>query len=265
MAATQIQDPLSGLWVPWGNQPRAVICAQDVLTRAEADFLRLQSLFGISLPRATVIVAGLSPGSDGTGGAYHWGCGDANLYCDASFADPRRTSALFLAELSEVGQAVQSQGWDCGATNGEGLSRVHAEILYPNELNDFESASAWLDSRRPDWVSQNDSTDQDPVSNGCAVLFLTWLAFLGYGYDKVTQAAAGSLWGTYRRLTGKTTAFADFTAAVNARWPAGQPSGVTMDNPWGAAPPPPPPTSGVQITLSQPLQAGTYNVLPAAA
>lgn len=239
--------------------------AMKCLASAEADFQRVQALFGpIQLPPVTMIVANLGGSQDGTGGAYHYGCGDTVLYCDCSLGRPDRTSALFVAELSEVGQATQAGGWDCGTTGGEGLSRIHAETLYPGALDDYSTAAIWLDGSRPNWVDGNEQTDQDAESNGCAVLFLTWLLSVGYGLDRITQAAAPSLAGTYQTLTGHLTAWEDFSAACAARWPAGQPSGVTTDNPWGAGGGGGggTKTSSSVITLTGTDPAGTYVLVP---
>jgi hypothetical protein len=65
-----------------------------------------------------------------------------------------------IAEEVEVFSAVQNKGWNCGASNGEGLSRVLAESLYPGVLDDYSTAAAWLDTPdRPDWISNNNNTD----------------------------------------------------------------------------------------------------------
>jgi hypothetical protein len=248
--------------------------AEDCLARAEADWAWLQLMFGaVPLPSMLFVVAPVGGQTDGSGGAYHMGCADTTLVCCVSLADPRRTSALFVAEASEVGQAVQGQGWDCGATNGEGLSRVHAEMRYPGVLDDFETASAWLDSSRPDWISANEATDQDPVSNGCAVLFLTWLISLGHGLDEITQAAASSLAATCEKLTGQPAAgtFKAFALLMSMHWPAGQPSGVITDNPWGPAPPTvpvppsnppgPPATPAAQLKVLTTIEPGDYSIV----
>lgn len=250
--------------------------AQAVLAAAEDDFQRVQALFGATakLPPCTVIVAPLSGTHDGTGGAYHYGCADTTLYCDCDFQRPERTRALFAAELSEVGQAVQAAGWDCGAAHGEGLSRVHAEVLFPGALDDYETASTWLDGSRPNAVDISVASDQDPEANGCAVLFLHWLHALGYGYDQITQAAAATLAGVYGRLQGQAflatagpqAAWVGFSAAVESHWPAGIPSGVTTDDPWAGvpgpapapAPPPVPTPSPLTLTIPVPIPAGTY-------
>jgi len=68
-------------------------------------------------------------------------------------------------------------GWNCAASNGEGLSRVLANALYPNDTPaDFVAAPTRLSSARPDWVSNTENTDQDYTSIGCSVLFLNWLS-----------------------------------------------------------------------------------------
>jgi len=243
-----------------------LMLAQRCLSVVEDDYQWLQALFGVTLPQATMVVEALSQAHDGTGGAYHNTCADAVCHCDADLVHAdgqQRTSALFIAELSEVGQAVQGAGWDCGATNGEGLSRVHAEARYPGALDDFESASAWLDGGRPNWVDANEGTDTDYVSNGCAVLCINWLQFIGYTLTQITQAGGTSLASTYHNLSGKTTAWADFTSAASAKWPPGRSSGVTTDNPWGPVPPTPPakkPATGPITTAIDAIFAGVEQV-----
>ncbi len=80
-------------------------------------------------------------------------------------------------------------------------------------------------------MTQNLNTDEDDESNGLSVLFLTWL-MRSYTLAQITQVGGVSLAATYKALTGKATAFADFSAAVNVNWPQGVPSGVVSDNPW---------------------------------
>ena len=209
-----------------------------VLAKVESDYAQLLVWFGVTPPAFNVILAPLSPGHDGTGGAYHHTCLDSNLYCDVRFhpsVNSDFSSALVIAEEVEVFEAVQSKGWDCGGSNGEGLSRVLAEALYPGILDDYATAPSWLDSNRPDWVNQTNGTDTDPVSNGCAVLFLHWLhTKLGHDWGQVCKAASPTLAGTYAILTGKPAihALIEFTTAINALFPPGTPSGLTKDNPF---------------------------------
>ena len=209
-----------------------------VLQKCEADAQTLSGYFNVPVQRCNIIVAPLSQNQDGTGGAYHHTCIDADLYCDVQFnpINSDLTNALVIAEEVEVFQAVQNRGWNCGASNGEGLSRVLAEALYPGVLDAYSTASSWLDTNdRPDWVSNNNATDTDPVSNGCSVLFLNWMnGPLNNGWDKICQAGAPTLADTYQQLTGKDTAYQDFRAAIDAMFPLGKSSGVTTDNPFTA-------------------------------
>jgi hypothetical protein len=218
-----------------GNKGQEV--ANAVLQKCQADGQTLSGYFNVPTPHCNVIVAPLSTGHDGSGGAYHHTCLDADLYCDVQFhphVDTEITNALVIAEEVEVFSAVQNKGWNCGASNGEGLSRVLAEALYPGVLDGYSTAAAWLDTPdRPDWISNNNNTDTDAVSNGCSVLFLFWLKGpLGKGWDAICQAGGATLGETYKALTGKGTGYQDFRAAIDKMFPLGQPSGVKVDNPF---------------------------------
>jgi hypothetical protein len=111
---------------------------------------------------------------------------------------------------------------------------VLATELYPNELNGFTTAAQWLDSdTRPDFVTTNDSTDTNPISIGCSVLFLNYLRHqLNYGWEQIVTAGGATLGLCYTALTGKagSTGFGDFSALLSAAYPPGTPSGVTTDN-----------------------------------
>lgn len=208
--------------------------AGGVLATVESDYAKQVDWFGgLVLPAfpINVIIA------SGIGGAYHYGCSGTDLYCDGDTAanpDIDHTRMLVVAEEVEVFEAAQNRGWNCGADNGEGLSRVLATELYPAELDGFATAAAWLDSsNRPDWVSQTDPTDQNAVSTGCAVLFLNYLSYqLNYGWQQIVAAAGATLEQTYAALTGKAGGFAPFNALLDTRFPPGQPSGLTTDNPF---------------------------------
>jgi hypothetical protein len=58
---------------------------------------------------------------------------------------------LCVADLVEVFSASQGKEWNCGATNGEGLSRVLATALFPTQITGFASAPDWLAIERPTW------------------------------------------------------------------------------------------------------------------
>jgi hypothetical protein len=209
------------------------------LKRCEGDYQTLSSYFGQQQPKSfNIIIAPLSPQMDGTGGAYHHTCQAIDLYCDVQLTptiNPDVTSALAVAEEVEVFAAVQGGGWNCGGSNGEGLSRVLAQAAYPNVLENlgYFSAPFWLNSRRPNFVGRTLPTDQNMIGNGCAVLFLNYLHVqLGIGWDKICQAAAPVLAGTYKTLTGKTAPFREFAALLESKFPKGQRTDLATDNPF---------------------------------
>jgi hypothetical protein len=215
-------------------------CADGVLATCENDYAQTSAWFGgIASPTLplNIIVAALDPSGQGGGGAYHYGCAAVDLYCDLKSVpslDIDYTRMLLVAELVEVFEAAQNVGWDCGASNGEGLSRVLATALYPAELDGYTTAAAWLDTPdRPDWVNNNNPTDQDSVSTGCAVLFLNYLnTQLGFGWDQIVHAGAPTLGQTYTNLTGNPDGWTAFRQQLDRSFPLSTPSGVTTDNPY---------------------------------
>jgi hypothetical protein len=214
-------------------------CADGVLASCENDYQQTAAWFGSDVPTLpiNIIIAALDPSGQGGGGAYHYGCDAVDLYCDIKTVpnlDIDYTRMLLVAELVEVFEAVQAAGWDCGGSNGEGLSRTLATALYPAELDGYTTAAAWLDTPdRPDWVNQNNSTDQDSVSTGCSVLFLNYLnTQLGYGWDQIAHAGAPTLAQTYTNLTGNRDGWTAFRQQLDHSFPVGTPSGLTSDNPY---------------------------------
>jgi len=220
--------------------PTGKSCADGVLATCETDYAQTSAWFGGSdsptLP-VNVIIAALDPSGQGGGGAFHYGCSAVDLYCDVKTVpslDIDYTRMLVVAELVEVFEVAQNVGWDCGQSHGEGLSRVLATALYPAQLNGYTTAAAWLDTPdRPDWVTTTNPTDQDPVSNGCAVLFLNYLnTQLGYSWAQIAQAGAPTLAQTYTNLTGNPDGLTAFRQQLDNHFPLGRPSGVTTDNPY---------------------------------
>jgi hypothetical protein len=213
--------------------------AQGVLAMCEADFAQLKEWFGgltpSGLPLRCVIVTG-------TFGAFHATCSDTELHVAAfDETNPELVEMLTMAEVIEVFSANQKRGWNCGASNGEGLSRVLATELHPTQLDGFATAAAWLNSKRANFVDRNDPTDQDPVSTGCATLFLNYLHYqLGYRWQDVVTYGLPTLAETYHALAGGTTdAWHDFSLLLAEHFPPGTRVNVETDNvfPLGAAPP----------------------------
>jgi hypothetical protein len=206
--------------------------ADGVLASCESEYTALQSYFGGitpgGLPFNIFVVAG-------DFGAYHANCAATEFHCavfDGSNTDLVRM--LVVAEEVEVFEAAQAAGWDCGASHGEGLSRILGAELYPDALNGFASASTWLNSDRPDWINNTEPTDRNYVSIGCAVLFLNYLRYqLNFSWNDIIAAAAPTLAQTYTNLTGKTDGYDQFSALIEANFPAGGgPYNLPNDNPF---------------------------------
>jgi hypothetical protein len=186
--------------------------AQAVLQTCEKDFTQVTSWFGgLQLP----------PGQDGNdqttvrtalpiqvamdanaGGAYHYACDGTDIFIQPV---PSLAEGLVVAELVEVFEAAQNRGWDCGQTNGEGLSRVLAGEVSPGLGQDFvDTINTWWNSGHNDYVNDNSATDQDQSSNGCATVFLFYLhSQLNFTWQQIVAAGASTLGGTYQQLTNK--------------------------------------------------------------
>ncbi len=208
--------------------------AQDLVNDADRVVAFNDAIFGTTDGSVSVLVFALGGATDGTGGADHMGCdyttGAAIEVC-ASFGSRARVAGLFEAELSECAM----NGNLCGVSTGEALSRWCAMVSSNNALADFATAPAWFQDGMKNYVDETDPTDQNPVSTGCGMAFLSWLMSQGHGLDAIAQAMvalteSGTLAQLYARLTGDaaTNAWPSFQAAVQAL--AG---GVTSDDPFG--------------------------------
>jgi hypothetical protein len=209
--------------------------ADAILGACEADYFRLQGYFGGITPPGLPFNVHVTPGSNG---ASHATCAATSMSIGARSTpavDPAFMRSLVVAEADEVFEAAFGSGWDCGASNGEGLSRVLANAMYPGaEPANFVSAPVWLDTPgRPDFVNVTDPNDTIYVSIGCSVLFLNWLRYqLHFSWNQIIAAGAPTLAGTYTNLTGRTDGLARFKALLQAHFPEGTASGVTTDNPF---------------------------------
>ncbi len=206
------------------------VLADGVLASCEAEYRQIKGWFGeIDPPNQPFNVYVVT----GSFGAYHASCPATEEHCAAfSGTNANLVRMLQVAEEVEVFSAAQG-GWNCGASPGEGLSRIFATELYPAELNGFASAASWLDGGRPDYVNATDPTDRNYVSIGCSTLFLNWLRYqLHFTWAQIVRAGAPTLAGTYQNLTGATDALTQFKGLLDAHFPPGQPSGLANDNPY---------------------------------
>ena len=210
--------------------------AKDLLADADRLVAANSAIFGTPGEPVSVIIFALNGQTDGTGGADHNTCdylnGGAIEVC-ASYGSPGRVAALFEAEISECAMG----GNLCGASTGEALSRWCAAVIGQNALADFATAPAWAQKGMPDFVNKTDATDQNPVSTGCGMVFLSWLMHLGFTLDKiapvmVTLGDSGTLAQLYANLTSgaQSEAWPKFVAAAKAL------PGIINDDPFGGAP-----------------------------
>jgi hypothetical protein len=209
--------------------------AKDLVSDADRVVKANNAFFQSPGGAVNVIIFALDGQTDGSGGADHNACnytsGGAIEVC-ASFGHPARVSALFEAELSECSMG----GNLCGVSTGESLSRWCAAAVSGNALADFATAPTWAQQGMPDYVDRTDNTDQNPVSTGCGMAFLSWLKQLGFTLDKiaptmVTLGTSGTFAQLYATLTSdaQSNAWSKFQAAAKAL------PQIATDDPFGAA------------------------------
>jgi len=230
-------DPSGGTGEIYASRGNAVAAA--VLSTCEPDYRALVGYFDGVTPEGLPFQVYVRPGD---GGATHANCGNTQVYCDTRAPFPAdKVRFEVVAEAAEVFMDNQDKEWDCGASNGEGLSRVLATHRYPNELSElqggFLAGSAtgppWLKSNRPDFVSDTDGTDKNNVATGCATLFINYLKFqLGFSLEQITQAGGDELQRTFEILTGRGDAFLPFRALLDRRFAAGTSDSLMTDNPF---------------------------------
>jgi hypothetical protein len=220
------------------------MAAQSVLAACEADFMAVQTWFGgIDLPprqdgddQTTVRAAQLMHVlmDPNAGGAYHFSCADANLYIDPAPAN--QASALVAGEVVEVFEAAIDNGWDCGHTNGEALSRVLAVERNANLASvTVPTGQSWWRNGHLDYVNNNSATDQNEDANGCGALFLYYLhTQLGFSWTQIATTGGSSLGDTYQKLTGKgpQAGYRDFLGRLATRAPGGQLNLPSSGNPF---------------------------------
>jgi hypothetical protein len=202
------------------GQPDGAALAQGVLDYCEYDLVRLSMLFGIMLSSPHLpITVNLVPGD---GGASNDTVRTITCYCNANTLP---LSALVVAEEVEIFMTVQAKGWNPRWSNGEALSRVCAQILYPSQAWLFQTGQSWLSATpRPDWVDSVEHTDQHFASIGCGTLFLNYLAYqLNFSWPDIIAAGAPntSTLAETATILGVTNAWVNFTNLFTIYLPSG--------------------------------------------
>jgi len=227
-------DGIVTVYVDPSLGPPGLQNAQDLLADAPRVVAANNAIFGTTGGAVNVIVYALGGATDGSGGADHMGCNyqtGNNIEVCASFGNSTRVSGLFEAELSECSM----NGRLCGLSTGEALSRWCATSMSNNALADFATAPDWAQNGTPDFVNNTDPTDQNAVSTGCGMAFISWLLSRQYTLAQIAQqmVADGDA-GTFATLYGKLTgddpanAWPNFLNALSAL-----PGGINSDNPFG--------------------------------
>jgi hypothetical protein len=220
-------------FLEWARNPHFIIAFDDsmgvvgenladaVHANCERDFARLRDLFGSLTVPGMPFTVRLQETTDNINGS-HSSCGDTELTCNVNRdTDGEATSFLVVAEADEVFMAAQNAGWNCGASNGEALSRVLAAELHPAGLGAFTVIeSFWLASPRGDFVTHTDPTDTNPESVGCGVLFINFLRFqLNIGLRAIIASGGSTLEDCFHSLTSKTDGFGPFSLLLARFFP----------------------------------------------
>ncbi len=209
--------------------------ASAMLKSCENDYATLQGIFSGPIPDQQLPFR-IRLTTDSTG-AYHESCEATTIFVGAYSGpgmDMGFIRSLVIAEEDEVFEALLNNQWDCGASNGEGLSRVLANDMVPGvEPQGFVSAPVWLNSQRQDFVNHTDPTDTNYFSIGCSVLFLNWLhTQLGYDWQDIVRAGGATLADTYKNLTGGMDGWNQFSTMIDEHYPKGTPEHLDTDNPF---------------------------------
>jgi hypothetical protein len=220
------------------NHASGAALAQSVLDYCEYDYARLAALFGVilqpqNLPIQVTIVAGAGGASNNGITAIPAGQPPVitgTVAPDNGYLEPGLIEPLVVAELAEIFMAAQNQGWNPGWSDGEALSRVSGQILYPENAWLFATGSYWYNNDTytapADWVDNVEHTDQDFVSIGCGSLFLNYLAYqLNYTWPAIYQAApttTNALAETAETLGVAGGGYAAFLSLLQTNFPAGE-------------------------------------------
>lgn len=233
---------------PTGSEPART---NAVIASCEADYNLMSGWFGGNLT-VTGMKVQVTTGSNGA--SWNGSSTNSTIQLKPGGASYTNNSEylryLLVSEVTEIFMMAQNAGWFQGSdegSKGEGLSRfLGARFLDVNGFadlqlrTDYGTARLWLNSTRQDYVNNApDDAGYDAV-NGCTTLFI-WYLFsqLGFTETQIVVAAASTLAGVYRNLTGDTgDPFPFFKGLLDAAFPSTTGStiaGPNPDNPWPLA------------------------------
>ncbi|GEM_PF-2008476 len=214
-----------------GQQTGAQL-AQTVLDYCEYDFARLSALFGGVLPEPQHLPFTISiiPAPLGQGGASNDTV--SNITClynpDEITLYGSGLNPLIVAEEAEIFMVIQNKGWDPGWSDGEALSRVSVQVLYPQSSWLFSTGTKWFNEGTytdpVDWVDDVEQTDQDEVATGCGSLFFNYLAYqLNHTWPTIIGAGAQSTHALAETASvlGDAGGYPAFLELLQANFPTG--------------------------------------------
>ena len=190
--------------------------AKALKSTCEADFAQLRSWFTATggfgpQNRVTISIISTGLGANGqyqTGGEMWIQINGFDGKANKDLADDA-VRAVFVAEAVELLMSYQNINtkkttWHPGWSDGEGLSRVSMELLYfeaAYQLIGAPYVNTWMQSsKRPDFISKNQTTDENVTSYGCAMLFIYYLySQLGFSLPAIINKAGGTLGETYSK------------------------------------------------------------------
>ncbi len=235
--------------------------AKAISDSCENDLKALEGWFSCNFDNSPFGIMVLVSAGKHLGGASNTGyttSQSSQMEINGTYAPPGGTASatlrdemarmLFVAELAEILMEFSVSAWDRGNSMGEGLSILAAETLHPTGYYGTGSGpriSAWLKGSRPDFITNSEENDRNPLSYGCAVLFLNYLRYqLGFSFEQIVAAAGNiqvlaipginkkSLASVLSTLTGRpgASAYKEFTDLLQAHLPTGQPFVPVRDN-----------------------------------
>jgi hypothetical protein len=194
---------------------------------------RTPNVFGSGNRISVNIDPSIAPSAAGRNFGFAAG-GNSQILIVPTFAaglDPDSAArAVFVHEMSEIlmnYQQKQNGKWIAGYSHGEALADICSAALHPEGQGGPWSAK-WLNGMpaysppRPNWIDKTETTDGNPYSFGCGVLFLNYLLFQrGYALDEIIAKGGSTLAETYHNLSGRSDGSAAFGQLMDTYFPFG--------------------------------------------
>ena len=143
------QDGRVEVWYDPALGNGGLALAQVLLSQIQMVMIANDNFFQVTGLAGNLLLVPLSGQSDGSGGAYHYGCsfgtgtsGGADWYIDYATFTNGMDLGLSQAEVCESYMGLQNKGWDCGGSNGEG-----SRACWPSSSAAVQRVP-WLISRR---------------------------------------------------------------------------------------------------------------------